>query len=152
MDSHEHLRSENDLAWIFTKQPNRKLSKDLQFQHDRVIYQVQTEKPAYDPKGWEVTVLENECGKSKVFLNDSPFNFTRFIRQLKRSALATAKYIEQRSSIPAPDHPWRPDGKEVNGKPNQMPNEAIFTLPERRTIYLCLDRGNRSCFHACVWR
>jgi len=60
IDSHEPLRSENDLEWIFTKKIRRKLSKDLQFQYDRVIYQIHTERPTYALKGREVTVLEND--------------------------------------------------------------------------------------------
>jgi hypothetical protein len=51
IDSHEPLRPENDLDWIFTKRFQRKLSKDLQFQYDRVIYQIQTDRPIYALKG-----------------------------------------------------------------------------------------------------
>ena len=78
--SHEPLRAENDLEWIFTKKFNRKLSKDLQFQYDRDIYQIQTKRPAYALKGREVKVLENEHVKIKVLLNQTPLEFKRFIR------------------------------------------------------------------------
>ena len=122
IDSHEPLRTENDLEWIFTKKITRKLSKDLQFQYDRVIYQIQTERPAYALKGREVTVLENEHGKIKVLLEQMPLDFKRFIRQPRRNALATAKDIELSSSKPAPDHPWRSYGKKINGKPIHVPN------------------------------
>ena len=122
IDSHEPLRPENDLEWIFTKKIARKLSKDLQFQYDRVIYQIQTERPAYALKGREVTVLENEHGKIKVLLEQMPLDFKRFIRQTRRNALATAKDIELSSSKPAPDHPWRSYGKKINGKPIHVPN------------------------------
>ena len=122
LDSHEPLRTENNLAWIFTKKTNRKLSKDLQFQYNRVIYQIQSERPAYALKGREVTVLENEHGKIKVLLNQSPLEFKRFIRQPRRNAVATGKDIELCSSKPAPDHPWRSYGKKINGKPIHVPN------------------------------
>jgi len=122
IDSHEPLRTENNLAWIFTKKTNRKLSKDLQFQYNRVIYQIQSERPAYALKGREVTVLENEHGKIKVLLNQSPLEFKRFIRQPRRNAVATGKDIELCSSKPAPDHPWRSYGKKINGKPIHVPN------------------------------
>ena len=122
IDSHEPLRPENDLEWIFTKKFNRKLSKDLQFQYDRAIYQIQSERPAYALKGREVTVLENEHGKIKVLLNQTPLEFKRFIRQPKRNAVATGKDIEHLSSKPALDHPWRSYGKKINGKPIQVPN------------------------------
>jgi len=122
IDSHEPLRTENDLEWIFTKKIKRKLSKDLQFQYDRVIYQIQSERPAYALKGREVTVLENEHGKIKVILNQTPLEFKRFIRQPRRNAVATGKDIEHPSSKPAPDHPWRSYGKKINGKPIRVPN------------------------------
>jgi len=122
IDSHEPLRTENDLEWIFTKKIKRKLSKDLQFQYDRVIYQIQSERPAYALKGREVTILENEHGKIKVILNQTPLEFKRFIRQPRRNAVATGKDIEHPSSKPAPDHPWRSYGKKINGKPIRVPN------------------------------
>ena len=122
IDSHEPLRAENDLEWIFTKKTQRKLSKDLQFQYNRVIYQIQSERPVYALKGREVTVLENEHGKIKVLLNQIPLEFKRFIRQPRRNAVATGKDIELRYSKPAPDHPWRSYGKKINGKPVHVPN------------------------------
>lgn len=122
VDSHEPLRPENDLEGIFTKKFTRKLSKDLQFQHDRVIYQIQTDRPVYALKGREVTVLENENGKIKVMLDQTPLEFKRFIRQPKRNGLADSKDIEIRSSKPAPDHPWRTYEKKINGKPIRVPN------------------------------
>ena len=122
IDSHEPLRSENDLEWIFTKKIRRKLSKDLQFQYDRVIYQIHTERPTYALKGREVTVLENDQGKIKVLLEQTPLEFKRFIRQPRRNAVATGKDIELSNNKPAPDHPWRSYGKKINGKPIHLPN------------------------------
>ena len=122
IDSHEPLRSENDLEWIFTKKIRRKLSKDLQFQYDRVIYQIHTERPTYALKGREVTVLENDQGKIKVLLEQTPLEFKRFIRQPRRNAVATGKDIELSNNKPAPDHPWRSYGKKINGKHIHLPN------------------------------
>ncbi len=122
IDSHEPLRPENDLDWIFTKRFQRKLSKDLQFQYARVIYQIQTDRPVYALKGRMVTVLENEHGKIKVMLDQIPLSFKRFFRQPKRNALVAGKDIEVRSSKPAPDHPWRTYGKKINGKPTHVPD------------------------------
>jgi hypothetical protein len=122
VDSHEPLRPENDLEWIFTKKINRTLSKDLQFQHNRIIYQIQTDRPAYALKGRKVTVLENEHGMIRVLLDQTPLDIKRFIQQPKRNALANLKDIELRSSKPAPDHPWRTYGTKINEKPVRVPN------------------------------
>jgi hypothetical protein len=122
VDSHEPLRLENDLDWIFTKKTQRKLSKDLSFQYERVIYQIQTDRPVYALQGREVTVLENDQGKLRVILGHEQLAYKRFYRQPKRNQLATGKDIEQRSSKPAPDHPWRTYGNKINGKPIRVPN------------------------------
>ena len=122
IDSHEPLRPENNLDLIFTKRETRKLSKDLQFQYARVIYQIQTERPAYALQGREVTVCVAEKGNITVLLNQTPLQFKRFIRQPKRNALATSKDIERKDYIPAPDHPWRNYGHKINGKPAHVPN------------------------------
>lgn len=122
IDSHEPLRPENDLELIFTKRFTRKLSKDLQFQYERVIYQIETDRPAYALQGREVTVCVSENGKLTVLLNQTPLKFTRFIRQPKRNTLATSKDIERKSVKPAPDHPWRRYGLKVNENPVQVPN------------------------------
>lgn len=47
INNHEPLRPENDLEWIFTKKIKRILSMNLHIQYDRVIYQIQTDRPAY---------------------------------------------------------------------------------------------------------
>jgi predicted DNA-binding protein (UPF0251 family) len=122
IDGHEPLRPENDLDLIFTKRVTRKLSKDLQFQFNRVIYQIQTERPAYTLQGREVTVCVSESGKLTVLLNQTPLNIKRYIRQPKRNALASSKDIERNSVKPAPDHPWRTYGYKINGKPVHAPN------------------------------
>jgi len=122
IDYHEPLRPENDLELIFTKRVIRKLSKDLQFQFDRVIYQIETDRPAYALKGREVTVCEDENGKITVLLNHMQLNFKRFIRQPKRYELATGKHVETKSYKPASDHPWRHYGYKINGNPVSAPN------------------------------
>jgi hypothetical protein len=122
IDSHEPLRAENDLDLIFTKRVTRKLSKDLQFQFERVIYQIETDRPIYALQSREVTVCKSENGKLTVLLDQTPLNFKRFICQPKRNNLATSKDIENKSFKPAPDHPWRTYGYKVNGKPVHVSN------------------------------
>ncbi len=122
VDGHEPLRPENDLELIFTRRVTRKLSKDLQFQYERVIYQIETNRPAYALQGREVTVCVSQSGKVVVLLDQTALNFKRFIDQPKRNELATPKDIESRTVKPAPDHPWRQYGYKINGKPVQVPN------------------------------
>jgi hypothetical protein len=117
IDHHEPLRPENDLDIIFTKRATRILSKNLEFQYDRVVYQIQTDRPTYALRKRKVTVCENEKGEITVLLNNEPLQFERFYKQPKQNAIASSKDIERRSYKPAKDHPWRTYGKKINGKP-----------------------------------
>ena len=117
IDHHEPLRPENDLDLIFTRRTTRVLSKNLEFQYDRVIYQIQTDRPTYALRKRKVTVCENEKGKITVLLNHEPIDFKRFYRQPKQNAPETSKDVERRSYKPAKDHPWRTYGRKINGKP-----------------------------------
>jgi transposase len=117
IDRHEPLRPENDLDLIFTKRATRVLSKNLEFQYDRVVYQIQTDRPAYALRKRKVTVCENEKGEITVLLNHEPLEFKRFYKQPKQNAIASSKDIERRSHKPAKDHSWRTYGKKINGQP-----------------------------------
>lgn len=117
IDNHEPLRPENNLDLIFTKRKTRILSKNLEFQYDRVVYQVQSDRPTYALKGRKVTVCENEEGHIFVLLGQTSLEFKRFYKQPKRNAVASSKEIDRSSYKPAKDHPWRNYGHRISGKP-----------------------------------
>jgi predicted DNA-binding protein (UPF0251 family) len=117
IDNHEPLRPENNLDLIFTKRKTRTLSKNLEFQYDRVVYQIQSDRPTYALKGRKVTVCENEKGHIFVLLEQTPLEFKRFYKQPKRNAVASSKEIDRSSYKPAKDHPWRNYGHRISGKP-----------------------------------
>lgn len=117
IDRHEPLRPENDLDLIFTKRQTRILSKNLEFQYERVIYQVQSDRPIYALMKRKVTICENEKGEITVLLNQKPLQFKRFYKQPKQNPVASSKEIERRSHKPAKDHPWRTYGQRINGQP-----------------------------------
>jgi len=121
IDRHEPLRPENDLDLIFTKRQTRILSKNLEFQYKRVIYQIQTDRPTYALKKRKVTVCENEKREITVLLNNKPLQFKRFYKQPKQNPVASSKDIEGRSYKPAKDHPWRTYGQKINGEPVLAP-------------------------------
>jgi len=121
IDCHEPLRPENNLDLIFTRRKTRILSKNLEFQYDRVVYQIQSDRPTYALIGREVTVCENEKGHIFVLLGQTPLAFKRFYKQPKRNALASSKEIDGSSYKPPKDHPWRNYGHRINGKLIQGP-------------------------------
>jgi transposase len=106
LDSHEPLLQENKIDAILSKQFPRKLSKDLQIQYQKVIYQIATDRPAYALKERTVTVCESEAGTVSILLNGSLLEYKVFHRQPKQAAVVTSKEVN-RTSKPAPDHPWR---------------------------------------------
>jgi transposase len=118
-DCHEPLRPENDLDLIFTQRFTRILSKDLQFQFERTVYQVLTDRPAYALRGREVEVCQSENGKIAVLLNGEKLDFKRFVRQPKQQPLSTGKDLEWK---PPADHPWRRYGHKIKENRVQVPN------------------------------
>jgi len=122
VDSHEPLRPENDLDLIFTKRYSRILSKNLEFQYNRVVYQIQSDRPTYALKGRKVTVCENEEGKIYVLLGKTPLEFKHFYKQPKRHKVASSKEIDRLTYKPAEDHPWRNYGHRINGNPIPVPD------------------------------
>jgi len=122
IDSHEPLRPENDLDLIFTKRNSRILSKNLEFQYNRVVYQIQSDRPTYALKGRKITVCENENGKIYVLLGKTPLKFKRFYKQPKRHEVVSSKEIDRLTFKPAEDHPWRNYGHRINGEPIPVPD------------------------------
>ena len=118
-DCHEPLQPENDLDLIFTKRFTRTLSKDLQFQFQRTVYQIQTTRPAYALQGRKVIVCQSTNGNITVLLNGDQLKFKRFVRQPKRNPISSGKALQWK---PAPDHPWRQYGHHLNGETVHVPN------------------------------
>jgi len=121
-DRHEPLLPENNLEAILSKQSLRKLSKDLQFQYQRIIYQITTDRPAYALRERAVTVCESELGKIRILLKGTELDFKTFHKQPKQAAVVTSKDINQYCSKPAPNHPWRNYGYNLDGEPIQASN------------------------------
>jgi hypothetical protein len=119
IDCHEPLQPENDLELIFTKRFTRTLSKDLQFQFQHTVYQIQTTRPAYALQGREVVVCQSVNGNITVLLNGDPLDFKRFVRQPKRNPVSSGKALQWK---PDPNHPWRQYGNHLNGEPIYAPN------------------------------
>ena len=115
-DRHEPLLPENKIDAILSKQSPRKLSKDLQIQYQKVIYQIDTDRPVYALQGRTVTVCESEMGKIRILLNGSLLEYKIFHKQPKQAVVITSKDVNQRPSKPAPDHPWRNYGFTLDGQ------------------------------------
>jgi len=112
-DAHRPLGKQDQLAQILTWQEVRTLSKNLTVQFEKVVYQVQTERPTYALRGAQVTVCKDAAGNITLLYKHNPLPYTIFHKQAKQAQVVETKHIDfallnqSKAHTPAPDHPWR---------------------------------------------
>jgi hypothetical protein len=128
-DAHRPLLKTDNLDLIFTRQKTACLSKNLTLQFNKVIYQIQSDRPDYALRKAQVTVCENANGEVTVLYKNKPLPYTTF-RKLPRQA-ETVNTKNVNSSVhtpkpPAPNHPWRHYNHHINGTPilEASPNDS----------------------------
>ena len=121
IDAHIPLGKNCDLDWILSWQDSRIISKDLQIQFKKVIYQIITDRPAYALRNRAVIVAQNADGQITAYLNRKPLDLRIFHRQPKQASVLPAKYLGK-PYIPPADHPWRSYGNKINGTPVLAPD------------------------------
>jgi transposase len=113
VDAHRPLTPQEDLARIFTWQETRTLSKNLTLQFDKVVYQIQTERPTYALRQAVVTVCRNADQNVTILYQGRALPYTIFHKQAHQAEVVSAKDVNQAVQVaslpnkPAPDHPWR---------------------------------------------
>jgi len=111
-DAHRPLASAN-LARILTWQETRTLSKNLTIQFQKVVYQIQTERPGYALRKATVTVCLDAQGTITILYKGQPLSYTVFHKQTAQAQIVESKHIDfalryqKNAHTPAPDHPWR---------------------------------------------
>ena len=123
-DAHRPLTPLENLAHILTWQELRTVSKNLTIQFQKIVYQIQTDRPSYALRNAQVTVCENAAGQVAILYKSKPLEFTIFHKQEHQADIVDTKDIDrvldnQRfAHIPSPNHPWRhsPIGKAVSPK------------------------------------
>lgn len=120
-DAHRPLEPDCNLDWTLSWQETRIISKDLQIQFDKVIYQISTDRPVYALKQREVIVAQNAAGEITFLLNKQPLKVHIFHRQPRQAAIVPAKLLHK-PYVPPANHPWRSYGKKLNGKPILTPD------------------------------
>ncbi len=112
-DAHRPLTAQDDLAHILTWQETRVLSKNLTIQFNKVVYQIQTQRPAYAMRQAPVTVCVDLNETLSILYKGHPLDYTVFHQQAKQADIVHAKLLDQALEPPriphkpAPDHPWR---------------------------------------------
>ncbi len=125
-DAHRPLAPQDDLTCILTWQEHRTLSKNLTVQFEKVVYQIQTERPTYALRNARITVCKDASSNISLLYKQKSLPYTTFYKQAKQAEVIETKDLDaailnQRSTRPpAPNHPWKQYGQHFNGKPIQQ--------------------------------
>jgi transposase len=122
-DAHRPLLKNDNLNIILTHQKTGSLSKNLTVQANKVIYQIQTDRPGYALRNAQVTICENSQGEVTILYNHKPLTYTIYHKPIRQAEIVDTKTLDRQIRTPkppAPDHPWRQGfGRYLNGKPIQ---------------------------------
>jgi len=121
-DAHRPLLASENLNLILTHQETRTLSKNLTVQFNKVIYQIQSDRPGYALRNAKVTVCENVKGEITILYKHKPLSYTIYHRPQRQAEVVSSKTLDHQiksPTPPAPNHPWRKYGRHLNGKPIQ---------------------------------
>ena len=113
VNAHRPLTAKEDLARILTWQETRILSKNLTLQFQKIVYQIQTDRPTYALRKAQVTVCLNAQEEITILYNGQALPYSIYKQQAKQAEIVSSKqlnHVLQETCLPpkpAPDHPWR---------------------------------------------
>jgi transposase len=122
-DAHRPLLENENLKIILTHQKIGTLSKNLTVQSNRVIYQIQSDRPDYTLRHAQVTVCENALGEVTILYKNQPLAYTIFRQPVRQAEVADTKTLDhliRSAQPPSANHPWRQYGQHLNGHPLQQ--------------------------------
>jgi len=120
-DAHRPLLKTENLDLILSHQKTACLSKNLTAQFQKVIYQIQSDRPDYALRHAQVTICENAKGEVTILYKNKPLPYTTFKKLPHQAEVVETKLLNQAIQTPkppAPDHPWRQYGQHLNGTPH----------------------------------
>ncbi len=111
LDAHRPLLADQNLEQILAWQEPRLISKNLTLQFKNVVYQIQTDRPAYALHKAQVMICQDPQGKVTILYKGDQLAYTIFQKQKHQSEVVTSKQVShpRKPFHPAPDHPWRQD-------------------------------------------
>ena len=121
-NAHRLLLKTENLDLVLTHQKTGTLSKNLTVQSNKVIYQIQSDRPDYALRNAQVTVCENAKGEVTILYNHQPLAYTIFHKPTRQAEVVDTKTLDHHLRTPKPpdeDHPWRQYGRHLDGKPIQ---------------------------------
>jgi transposase len=121
-DAHRPLLKTENLDIVLTHQKNGTLSKNLTIQSNKVIFQIQSDRPDYTLRNAQVTVCHNAKGEVTILYQNQPLSYTIYHKPTRQAEVVDTKTLDHHLNTPKPpaqDHPWRRYGRHLNGKPIQ---------------------------------
>lgn len=140
VDMHRPLTAKEDLARILVWQETRSVSKNLTLQFEKVVYQIQSNRPTYALRNARVTVWVNAQQEVSILYNGKPLPYSIYHQQAKQAEVVSVKELDlalqekRLPSKPALDHPWRKGFATPLSKPGNVtstPASDISTLEIR---------------------
>jgi transposase len=119
-DAHRPLLDTENLDLIFTRQKTGTLSKNLTVQFDKVIYQIQSDRPNYALRNAQVTICQDAKGVVTILYKNKPLAYTTFKKLPHQAEVVDTKDVNrtvQPPKSPAPNHPWRQYPQHLNPTP-----------------------------------
>jgi transposase len=113
VNAHRPLTAKDDLARILTWQEKRTLSKNLTLQFQKIVYQIQTDRPTYALRQAQVTLCVNAQEEITILYNGKALPYSIYKQQAKQAEIVSTKQLDLALKAkclppkPAPDHPWR---------------------------------------------
>lgn len=113
VNAHRPLTAKDELARILTWQETRTLSKNLTLQFEKVVYQIQTDRPTYALRNAQVTVCVNAQDEITILFRGKALPYSIYKQQAKQAEIVSSKQLDLALKArplppkPAPDHPWR---------------------------------------------
>ena len=121
-NAHRPLLKTENLDIILSHQKTGTLSKNLTVQSNKVIYQIQSNRPGYTLRNAQVTICENSKGEVTILYKNKPLSYTIYHKPIRQAEVVDTKTLDHHINVqkpPAPDHPWRQYGRHLNGQPIQ---------------------------------
>jgi hypothetical protein len=119
-NAHRPLLPTDDLDRILAHQETRTLSRNLTLQFKQVVYQIQSQRPAYALRNARVTVCQHPNGEVTILYKNQPLAYTIYHKPARQADIVDTKTLDRQikpPTPPAPNHPWRRYGRRLNGKP-----------------------------------
>lgn len=93
-DAHRPLAfSQQELDQIFSLQETRTVSKNLSIQYNKVIYQIQSNRPSYALRRAQVTVVVSPLEQISILYQGKPLHYTIFHQQPRQAEIIPTKQL-----------------------------------------------------------